>query len=105
MAFTSKEEEIVIRPNKDRALLGDTFELKCTTRRRRRRGRQVIQPFCQLPVFYLFPNNLETGKKQIISIVLPLFGNDTANPLNIDFTQFFRQIGKFLNFRNEIHRT
>ena len=38
MAFTSKEEEIVIRPNKDRALLGDTFELKCTTKHRRRRG-------------------------------------------------------------------
>ena len=41
VAFTSKEEEIIIRPNKDKALLGDTFELKCTTKRRRRRGRQM----------------------------------------------------------------
>ena len=37
--------------------------------------------------------------------VLPLFGNATARQLFIDFTPFFRQIGQFLNFRNEIYKT
>ena len=36
--------------------------------------------------------------------VLPLFGNDTTRQLFIGFTPFFRQISKFLNFRNEIYK-
>ena len=37
--------------------------------------------------------------------VLPLFRNGTARQLFIDFTPFFRKIGQFLNFRNEIYKT
>ena len=55
-----------------------------------------------------FPENLKSKKRDYhfqTEVVLPLFGNDTARQLFIGFTPFFRQIGQFLNFRNEIYKT
>ena len=48
---------------------------------------------------------IETKGGAKVYHILPLFGNDTSRHLNIDFTQFFCQIGQFLNFRNEIYKT
>ena len=63
------------------------------------RGRMRLK---KLRVLYVCESNLlQPGYTN----VLPLFGNDTARQLNIDFTPFFRQIGQFFHFRNEIYKT
>ena len=48
---------------------------------------------------------VRSGTPGTLLQILPLFGNDTARQLFIDFTPFFRQTGQFLNFRNEIYKT
>ena len=62
----------------------------------------LLKDCCEHKTF-IISDNLEEGASG--QIVLPLFGNDTARQLFIGFTPFFRQIGQFLNFRNEIYKT
>ena len=55
-ALTAKEEEIVIRPSKGKAYLGDVFELKCTTKNRRRGRQPMYTSWSKVDGFITSPN-------------------------------------------------